>query len=347
MKKIFNMMMCLAVAAFATSCSDDNDNPYAHKSLITITESKLAFDAVASDAGRVAFKADGNVTVKTSADWCTAVLQGDTVKVSVTQNDTRYARAASIVLRCKDDSAVVSLVQKGVMLQIASINLVANTDEATSVSCDCEANVDMVVESKPDWTNVTIADGKLKVDFAANNSGTFRRGVVVMRSDNFVDSVNVGQYDFEQDIKGTYKLTYYRDTTYTSTRQLNATVNDNTIRISGMNLNLPYTFDESTMSIVVSSGDYVGTQSSNYLYVMTADENMQYWSGFNSGVTISATLNHDADGNVVAPFRTEYSGVVYSTIIFGRFTSRNFTQENYAGVYQYLYRPTMTRALAK
>ena len=33
------------------------------------------------------------------------------------------------------------------------------------------------------------ADGKLKVDFKANNTGSFRRDVVVMRSENFVDSI--------------------------------------------------------------------------------------------------------------------------------------------------------------
>lgn len=235
-------MMCLVVAAFLASCSDDTDNPYAHTSSIVVTNTNLLFEATASDAGRIAFKSNGNVTVSTSAPWAKAELKNDSVFVSVEQNDTRYSRSASVVLRANGDSAVVALVQKGVTLRMPTTSLVAKTDDATSVSCDYESNVDMQIVQQPEWAKVTIADGKLKVDFKANNTGTFRRDVVVMRSENFVDSIYVGQYDFEKDIKGKYKLTYYRDTTYTTTRTLTATVKDSTITLSGMNLNLPYTF---------------------------------------------------------------------------------------------------------
>lgn len=241
MKKIFNILMCLVVAAFVASCSDDTDNPYAHTSSIVVTNTNLLFEATASDAGRIAFTSNGNVTVSTSAAWAKAEIKNDSVFVSVEQNDTRYSRSASVVLRANGDSAVVALVQKGVTLRMPSTSLVAKTNDATSVSCDYESNVDMQIVQQPEWAKVTIADGKLKVDFKANNTGTFRRDVVVMRSENFVDSIYVGQYDFEKDIKGKYKLTYYRDTTYTTTRTLTATVKDSTITLSGMNLNLPYT----------------------------------------------------------------------------------------------------------
>ena len=220
MKKIFNILMCLVVVAFVASCSDDTDNPYAHTSSIVVTNTNLLFEATASDAGRIVFTSNGNVTVSTSAPWAKAELKNDSVFVSVEQNDTRYSRSASVVLRANGDSAVVALVQKGVTLRMPSTSLVAKTDDATSVSCDYESNVDMKIVQKPEWADVTIADGKLKVDFKANNTGSFRRDVVIMRSENFVDSIYVGQYDFETDIKGKYKLTYYRDTTYTTTRTL-------------------------------------------------------------------------------------------------------------------------------
>ena len=339
--------MCLVVAAFVASCSDDTDNPYAHTSSIVVTNTNLLFDATASDAGRIAFTSNGNVTVSTSAAWAKAELKNDSVFVSVEQNDTRYSRSASVILRSNGDSAVVSLVQKGVTLRMPSTSLVAKTNDATSVSCDYESNVDMQIVQKPEWANVTIADGKLKVDFKANNTGTFRRDVVIMRSENFVDSFYVGQYDFEKDIKGKYKLTYYRDTTYTTTRTINATVKDDVITLSGMNLNLPYTFDDKTMSIVLTAGAYAGKTAGSFIYAMFGDAKNEYYSSYNTDVTLSAQLSHDADGNIVAPFITEYPGIVFESIILSKFKEKDFVEANYAGLYQVLYKPTLTRVLTK
>ena len=347
MKKIFNIMMCLVVAAFVASCSDDVDNPYAHTSSIVITKTNLFFEATASDAGRIAFTSNGNVTVSTSAPWAKAELKNDSVFVSVEQNDTRYSRSASVVLRANNDSVEVALVQKGITLRMETTSLVAKTNDATTVVCDYESNVAMQVVEKPEWVNVSLADGKVSVNFDANNTGSFRRGVVVMRSENFVDSINVCQYDFEKDIKGVYKLTYYRDTTYTTTRTINATVKDDVITLSGMNLNLPYTFDDKTMSIVLTAGAYSGKTAGSFIYAMFGDAKNEYYSSYNTDVTLSAQLSHDADGNIVAPFITEYPGIVFESIILSKFKEKDFVEANYAGLYQVLYKPTLTRVLTK
>lgn len=347
MKKIFNILMCFAVAAFVASCSDDTDNPYAHTSSITIDQANVLLDAVASDAGRIVYSCNGNVTASTSASWAKTTISGDTVKVSVEQNDSRFSRSASVVLHHQADSVVVTLVQKGVTVNIEKDMLTAPTNNDTIVSCTFASNINLAVASQPDWVTTTFGNGKVNIHFTANNSGSFRRGVVYLRSANFTDSIEVGQYNFDADIKGTYKFTYYRDTTYTTTRTVNATVQDNTMRLSGFNLNLPYTFDEATMSFVVSSGDYVGRSGSNYYFLMTADENMNYWSGFNKGITISAPLTHDAEGNVEAAFRTNYSGIIYSTLLLGKFTANNYAQDSYNGLYQTLCRPVLTRQVNK
>ena len=200
----------------------------------------------------------------------------------------------------------------------------------------------MQIVQKPEWANVTIADGKLKVDFKANNTGTFRRDVVIMRSENFVDSIYVGQYDFETDIKGKYKLTYYRDTTYTTTRTLTATVKDSTITLGGMNLNLPYTFDEQTMSFVLETGSYAGKSGSDYIFTLLLDAKKEY--NCNS---MYGQLSHDADGNVVVPFRSVYGGMEFSTIGLVKLTDNTFDVTKFNGYYQILYRPILTRVVTK
>ena len=340
-------MMCLVVAAFVASCSDDTDNPYAHTSSIVVTNTNLFFEATASDAGRIAFTSNGNVTVSTSAAWVKAELKNDSVFVSVEQNDTRYSRSASVILRSNGDSAVVSLVQKGITLRMETTSLVAKTNDATTVTCDYESNVAMQVVEKPEWVNVSLADGKVSVNFDANNTGSFRRGVVVMRSENFVDSINVGQYDFEKDIKGAYKLTYYRDTTYTTTRTITATVKDSTITLSGLNLTLPYSFNEKTMSIELTSGSYTGKAAGNFIYTMFGDAKNEYSSLFYTDFSLTAQLSHDVDGNVVAPFVTDYYGIVFESIVLSKFNTKEFAEANFAGFYQVLYKPTLTRVVTK
>ena len=163
-----------------------------------------------------------------------------------------------------------------------------------------------------------------------------------MRSENFVDSIYVGQYDFETDIKGKYKLTYYRDTTYTTTRTLTATVKDSTITLSGMNLNLPYTFDEQTMSFVLETGSYAGKSGSDYIFTLLLDEKKEY--NCNS---MSGQLSHDADGNVVVPFRSVYGGMEFSTIGLVKLTDNTYDVTKFNGYYQTLYRPTLTRVVTK
>lgn len=345
MKKIFNILLCCVAVAFVASCSDDNDNPYAHTSSVNITKADVFFDAVAADGGIIEFEANGNVSVVSSAQWCKADLNGKTVNVSVDQNDSRYSRAAVVTLRCNGDSATVSVVQKGVTMRLSTDKVVVSTDEATSASCEVVSNIPLEVDSKPEWVNVSFADGKLTVNFDENNTGTFRKGMVILRSENFTDSIMVGQYDFEKDIKGTYKLTYYRDAEHSSTRTFNATVKDDAMFVSSMNLNIPFVFDESTMSIVLQSGSYVGRSGSNYLYTIFADNELYYWTEFYVGAELGAKLEHDADGNIVAAFAASLGGINYSTIVLGKFTSSTFDASYYAGVYTTMYAPVLTRTL--
>ena len=347
MKKIFNILLCCVAVAFVASCSDDNDNPYSHTSSVNVTKAEVFFDAVASDGGVIEFEANGGVAVTSSADWCKTQLNGKTINVSVDQNDTRYSRAAVVTLRCNGDSATVSVVQKGITMRLSTDKVVVSTNDAATASCKIESNISLEVASKPDWVTVTFTEGELKVNFDVNNSGSFRTGMVKLCSGNFTDSIMVGQYDFNTDVKGSYKLTYYRDAERTTTRTLNATVKDNTILIGGMNLNVPYTFDESTMSIVLTSGDYVGKASSNYIYLIFADALAEYWTEFYQGATLGAKLEKDADGNVEAVFNSSYSGIDYSTIMLAKFAANSFAADYYNGVYQVMYSPVLTRTVAK
>ena len=63
--------------------------------------------------------------------------------------------------------------------------------------------------------------------------------------------------------------------------------------------------------------------------------------------TLLSLLSHDADGNIVAPFITEYPGIVFESIILSKFKEKDFVEANYAGLYQVLYKPTLPRVLTK
>ena len=101
------------------------------------------------------------------------------------------------------------------------------------------------------------------------------------------------------------------------------------------------------MSIVLTSGDYVGKASSNYIYLIFADALAEYWTEFYQGATLGAKLEKDADGNVEAVFNSSYSGIDYSTIMLAKFAANSFAADYYNGVYQVMYSPVLTRTVAK
>ena len=320
MNKIFGfLLMSCCLAGFA-SCDDDTENPYAQSSPITIVSSSLSFDARA-DRGVARFSAPGAVTARTTASWCTAAVEGDSVVVTVEQNTTISGRSAQLLLSYGGSTEALSIIQRGVVVQLEHSGIAVETDEASEVKYSLVSNVDLVITETPDWATATLADDSITVSVMPNTTGAPRVGYVRVASGAFEDSLRIIQADFDNDIAGTYRLHYKmangRD------RSANVTVSED--GFSFMTLNIPMTYDPYTAKFTLRAGQYVGrSEGGNYVFMMFgtgADEDGQtYWTGYQDSFTISAPIEVADDGSLEATFFGSLGGYEVSRLMFREFS---------------------------
>ncbi len=330
MKNIFNI---ICVALFAISfgaCSDDIGNPYAEDATITLVKSDVAFEATAS-TGTITYTADGAVTATTNADWCMAEVQGNSVVVSVQQNNTINGRTAIVNLSCGKGSIEVAVTQKGVVFQLNKAMITAD-DNAQTCQYTMNANVDIEPESAPEWATVTKDEnGDIVVDFTENTTGHIRHGYAYFRSQDFVDSVKIVQADFKNDIEGTYTLYYkneYGEEFVDYRVQLRENAQGNyEIYVRSLKLTIPMTFDLETMKITIASGQYCGKASSN----------CHYYSAF--------TTYPDADGGLQwSQYLTDL--YIYGDVQYGPLTRNAGQTGNYFSIGGYFYESVMVGGIA-
>ncbi len=348
MKKIYSLPLLLLGVLGFSSCSDDTDNPYASESTIAVVKSDLTFDAVA-DSGSVVFTSTGNVTVTTSASWCKATLSGDSVIVTVAQNNSKNGRAASVTLHNGTDSLNLAVLQQGVVTKMEKSTVSLDTDEATSLSYGFSCSLNLAVASCPDWVSARINGDSLYVDVEANNTGHLRSGYIVYKSDAYVDSIRVFQADFDRDIAGKYNICYQRgsdDPTEVTLR--NKALSKTSLYVLNT-LSLPLTYDGGT--ITVQAGSYMGTNSNNgtttYVYLAFGMAG-NYWTGYtNTTSTVSADLNYNDVDGTYAEFKGNISGMEFLSFIFRRYSAQSISESNDLGSAVYtMYHPVIKRAPA-
>ncbi len=347
MKKIYSLSLLLLGLLVLGSCSDDNDNPYAGGSSITVVKSDLNFDAAASE-GSIVYASAGTVTATVSASWCKAVVDGDSVKVTVTQNNTRNGRAASVTLHQGTDSLTLAVLQQGVVINAEKTCVSLDNDEAASLRYSFVGNIDVSVLSCPDWATASIANDSLYVDVTANATGHLRNGYIVYGSGSYTDSIRVFQADFDKDIAGTYTIYYEKsedDPTQIAMRNKELT---STSLYVLRTLSLPITYDSENCALVVTSGSYLGTNiSSNTTYQVYLAFGLPdgYWTGYYSGQEISAELTYNDVDGTCAEFKGSVSDYEFVSLLFRRFTSKNFSEDYDAGTNVYrMIRPVIKRA---
>lgn len=347
MKKIYSLSLLLLGLLVFSSCSDDNDNPYASGSSITVVKSDLNFDASASE-GSIVYASAGTVTATTSASWCEAVVDGDSVKVTVTQNNTRNGRAASVTLHQGTDSLTLAVLQQGVVISIEKPCVSLNSDEAASLRYSFVGNIDTNVLSCPDWATASIANDSLYVDVTANSTGHLRNGYIVYGSGSYTDSIRIFQADFDNDIAGKYTLYYEKsedDPTQVAMRNKDLT---STSLYVLRTLSLPITYDSENGALVVTTGSYLGTNTSNnttYEVYLAFGLSGDYWTAYYSGHEISAELTYNNVDGTCAEFKGNVSGREFVSFLFRRFTAKNFIEGNDTGSNVYnMVHPVIKRA---
>lgn len=328
MKKIFSLLLVAIGFSSFIACSDDNENPYAHVNTITVEKANLDFSA-RSGEGSVVFKStEGSVSVTTSTDWCTAHVVGDSIVVNVEQNGTLNGRSAMLVLRNGVDTLSLPVTQRGVVAQFVDMKTISiQTDDVFTGKYAMTTNVDMSIAKTPDWVEASFSGDTLCVTTTENNTGVFRSGYIVYKSEPFVDSIRVFQADFDKDIAGDYKLFY--ENANGVERSTNVSVTASNIKFSS-SWNMPFTYDADNGLFKVYSGCYIGKSSSSFIYLAFGIAG-NLWTGYTNTVYVTAPLEYDSVNGIVARFTGEEQGFDFESFMLRRFSANQMSENNDEG----------------
>ena len=192
-----------------------------------------------------------------------------------------------------------------------------------------------VVSTTADWLTASVENDSVVVSSAANETGHMRQAYVKYTFGEFKDSVLVSQYDFAEDIAGTYYLAFTNASTG-KTSYLNANlVADEAGKLSlilpDLGFTIPVTFDATSCKLSIAAGSYIGDfqADENTIYnmgIVLGDSEAGYitWS---PSVTYSAAFHNDEDGTY-AEFENDGSwtyNVDYLSLY--AFSSKKFTKE--------------------
>lgn len=265
MKKILSIIVLLAGVISFTSCSD-SDSSYSPVSTLTLASSDLLFES-AGGTGSIVVNTSAALTAETSSQWLTLSVSGNTVSVAAQTNETVDGRSAKIVLRAGGDTTSVVATQKGMFLDFDNSPIVLTGNGAASHEIAVSHSLPIQVKSLSDWITPSVNSDSTAfvLSFAANTSGHLRKGYYVVKSANMADTVVVTQYDFAENILGTYLFAGLRFNDQGKVVQgallstLKGTPDAMVLEFPNIGLSMPVEFDAETLTIRLSGGKYMGT----------------------------------------------------------------------------------------
>ncbi|MGN0220903.1 MAG: BACON domain-containing protein [Prevotella sp.] len=339
MKKISVLFLTIAVLFVTVSCSDDTNNPYAKDAQVTVLNSNMVLDAVASE-GVITFSANGTATASCAQSWCTVdVENNNTVRVKSTQNNYRESRSTLVIICCNGDSVQVPVVQRGAELIFSESALPAVTNDAQTLECHITTNMPISILSTPDWVAATLSSetGMLALELDANATGDYRRGWVKLHAGEFEDSIEVLQYDFDQQFAGNYYLNY--NDKNGAAKRLPVTVSKTAIDLSAFKMVFPVTFNAQKISLVLKSGQKLGSRANDNFYNIFYNNEENRWSAYSTQASMQFVFGNETDETtgdkvVRARFTPVRADVVFDVLAVHTFSPDSLKESCDGGVYQ-------------
>lgn len=174
---------------------------------LSVSTSELVFY---KDAASKTFTVttDGKFEAKTDAEWLQCTKNGNSVKVTVTDNTDPLPRTATIVVRLADvptaeqeeSEQIITVTQQGEgwKLDVDKLNLSTGSD-AASLSFNIMSNDDWTSQSSVDWATLSSTQGHgnktITLSFSANGQAEKRNGIITVKAEH-VDTpatINIGQ----------------------------------------------------------------------------------------------------------------------------------------------------------
>lgn len=273
-KKIY--IIGVAVLGLLASCSSDSEYKAVAENTINITSAQTSLGPNVSE-GSVTVDCVPIEAYTNEPSWLSASIEGNTVKLVSTANDTRESRNAKLIIKkATNDSVVVNVSQYGLVLTMDQKAIIINNDQAGTFTKACSSNTEIKLLDTPDWVKATI-DGDNKqvtVDVKPNTTGHLRTCYVKYQAAAVVDSFMVKQFDFDKDIVGLYAFGYYdfnEDQTGLELQVVEANIDRNALTVPEWGFSFPITVDDEEGSISIQSNQFLGKIGKYYAYPLFVD----------------------------------------------------------------------------
>ena len=275
MKKYIYFLLSVVCLTGFTACSDD-DLVGSHnlENSVSIVSQNVLFDAAAGQ-GTIVYSAPGTATVTSSADWCHISVSGNTINVSVDENTGYDGRAAAVTITYGDDSRMVSVQQKGIVIIFTYVTEVLQIGSGGGSATFAGSSTDAVtISTDVDWiTAVLNGDGTVAVSVAKNLTYNARTGVVTISApahDN-VAFITIKQAERTLPlVDGTYTMFYYTNNTESESETIEVTLKKSETEEGVYNLTgiyedwiIPMHIDTENQYFYINNTQYVGTYTNS------------------------------------------------------------------------------------
>ena len=356
MKRIFLIILSVILAgAFLVSCKDDEINPYDLGKSLSVVSQNVIFDAPASTGDVVVQTVPGRtITASCNASWATVSVSGNTITVSVTENDNVNGRSSLMTISDGYEELGVTVQQRGFLFRL-DVSSVHVGDDAQTMTLDLTHNTDVSITSSEDWLSADVDGKNFNVTVTENDLQHLRDGYIYYTAGTYTDSIRVVQYDFEKDLAGDCYLIGYNSSTGAqvfckSTLSYDSSTSKCVLKLidlQGWEMHL--NFDPDVPSLKEYASDYVGdyTDGTNTYYVVSIlwDTNKGYLT-WGTGISIEGAFVYDEENELTLLSLEDngsWSGYNITCLRFEKSTSTTVTNSTRKGLLFGIVYPTIVR----
>lgn len=260
-----------------SSCGDDDNAPDLSEA-ITVVRSDLIFDPVGR-TGFVEVQTQGSFSVQLESDWCEASVNGNTINVTVSDNNTFEGRTALLVIRTDAAERRLAIQQRGMALGSLPISSrhVENAGERFSLYIRHDLPVNFTIDE--DWLHAEMQGDSMIVTVDRNPNLYMRRGEIIFECGGFESPLAITQYD-KKYILGAYYFAGTGQGGMTQGFRFNLREIDGKYYMnfytseSWHDINIPIDFDESLCEITFHSATVIyenGSATRDVFYFFQSD----------------------------------------------------------------------------
>lgn len=315
LSRLYYVLFITLGSFFLASCSDDDDNVVDDG--VKVLSAETSFDA---NGGTKEISVNKNISKAYAADnWLSVETKGSSVAVSTGQNVSNESRHTTVVIKASEtDSTIVNVSQLGSVFVIENVgDIVLSSNAATSMSYSMKHQLPVEVSVSDEWISVNAGEDNLKVDVAENNSGHLRHGWVAYACGSIKDTINVVQYDFNEDIAGNYYFGFTQASGKAGAvlAQLGKTSTGYALNFPALGYAIPVSFDAKKCQLSLAAGSYLGDYDYNgytlYIYDVLGNSSTGSIS-WDPSDKMDASFDYDEENGTYAIF--EGSGVDFLSL---------------------------------